>query len=236
MRMDQTSPDARPGFALTFDDDTIQEWCALRPLFNRYGVRATFFVSCFGRLTAKDIADLHLLASEGHEIGSHSFNHVGVKRHYRSDPARVAEYEQREVVASLEAMRAAGFDPVSYAFPYGEHTPAYDAAVLRHYPHARGTAYSRALKPVAMIDSIQHRPGSGARLHNAVGVDNGYNIKPWEHFSGLLRARVMGTTILFYAHKPGQQGKYEVRPETLETIFQRAQTLGLVSRTMRELT
>jgi peptidoglycan-N-acetylglucosamine deacetylase len=50
------SPSGKPGaggIALSFDDHFIKEWYELRPLFQKYNAKATFFITCPDSLNAE---------------------------------------------------------------------------------------------------------------------------------------------------------------------------------------
>jgi hypothetical protein len=66
---------ARAGLALSFDDDAVDAWHGLAPLFDAYGARATFFVSGYRRLDLARRAKLRELAARGHAIEAHSADH-----------------------------------------------------------------------------------------------------------------------------------------------------------------
>ena len=125
-----------PGsLALSFDDHDIAGWTALRPLFAHYHARVTLFVSAFLALTETERAQLHELAADGHDIEFHSTNHLHA-------PAYAAEhgtdgYVADEIAPGLAAMRADGFAPTIFAYPFGERTAELDDALRPHFAHVR---------------------------------------------------------------------------------------------------
>jgi hypothetical protein len=122
--------------ALSFDDDFVDGWHALRPLFDRYGARATFFVSRFQRLGPEQRAKLHELADDGHAIEYHGTDHQPAERYVAEHG--IAAYLADEIEPGLDAMRDDGFAPVAFAYPHGERTAETDVALLERFPIVRG--------------------------------------------------------------------------------------------------
>lgn len=128
------------GLALSFDDRDLAGWHLLRPLFDRYGARVTFFISQFSTLTEDELRMLRDLAADGHAIEYHSTNHLNAEEFAASNG--VDRYIDEDILPDLQRMRAAGFDPTSFAYPFGARTPATDAAVLQHFRLARAIHYT----------------------------------------------------------------------------------------------
>jgi peptidoglycan/xylan/chitin deacetylase (PgdA/CDA1 family) len=120
---------ARPGINLSFDDDAIDAWWTLRDLFARYGARATFFVTRFDRLDARQRGLLHQLVAEGNDVQAHGVHHVNGNDYVAAHG--IESYAADEVAPSLEVLRLDGFPPpVAFAHPYGAHTAALNAELL----------------------------------------------------------------------------------------------------------
>ena len=119
------------GLALSFDDHDLDGWHALRPLFDLYGAKATFFVSAFHTLTPEEIVKMRDLAADGHGIEYHSTAHENAEQY--SKTYGVEQYITDDIVPDMLAMRAAGFDPQIFAYPFGARTADTDAALLRDH-------------------------------------------------------------------------------------------------------
>jgi hypothetical protein len=134
---------ARPaggGLAYSFDDAYVKQWYALRPLFQKYGARITFFVAYWDQISPDNRAMLHELEADGHDIEAHSV------KHYRG-PVYVEQrgldaYMSEEIVPSIEGPRADGFDISVFAYPYGSRTDETDRAILDHVSLVRSVAYT----------------------------------------------------------------------------------------------
>ena len=127
-----------PGLALSFDDAHIDAWHQLRPLFDRYGVRVTFFVTRFHRLGPALRAELHELAADGHDIEYHSANHK-LAVDYVADHG-MAAYLADEIDSDLQLMIDDGFAPTVFAYPYGQRSRELDSALLTRFALLRGIA------------------------------------------------------------------------------------------------
>lgn len=139
-------PDDPAGIAITFDDAFIESWYGARDLFASYGARATFFVTRFHRLDESELDMLHELRAAGHAIESHGVNHLDAAVY--ADELGVRAYVDDEVVPSLERMREAGFDPTTFAYPFGSRTGALDDAILEHVELVRSLSWLFASTPL----------------------------------------------------------------------------------------
>jgi peptidoglycan/xylan/chitin deacetylase (PgdA/CDA1 family) len=74
---------------------------------------------------------LHDLAADGHAIEFHGTEHLDARR-YVADHGLDA-YLADEIDPGLAAMRADGFDPHVFAYPFGAHTAATDRALLDRF-------------------------------------------------------------------------------------------------------
>ena len=130
----------RAGLALSIDDSDVDAWLSARDLFRQYGARVSFYVTRFDRLTDDRRAALHELADDGHTIEAHGLRHL-VAPDYVEEHG-LAAYLREEALPSIELLRADGFDPVSFAYPYGNRTSELDAALLEHVQTVRSVTFA----------------------------------------------------------------------------------------------
>ena len=228
-----TGPQA--GICLSFDDDHLTSWRDHRHLLKEFGVKATFFVRGLDRFDDTELALLQGLAADGHELGSHSYRHRSVTRHYGGDPARIDEYLETEVLPAIAAMRALGLKPGSFAYPYGHHTPEYDAAVLQHFCHLRSISYRRRYLAPHRLRTIFHQPGSGERLHHAIGIDNVFSNDGFMAAS-MRKAESQRMVLGLFGHRIAENDEdYSVRPSRLRALLQMAASMNLRSYTVSQL-
>ncbi len=110
----------------TFDDAYVSTLTHAPSIFERHGVRATFFAvpgrvnqsSDWDNERARPLADWDLLRSAqkgGHEIGNHTFNHIKMAQH-------AVEVQREEVRSAHQRLVDEGLDIKSFCYPYGSHT------------------------------------------------------------------------------------------------------------------
>jgi peptidoglycan/xylan/chitin deacetylase (PgdA/CDA1 family) len=121
-----------------FDDGTVDQFDHGFPILSAHGMHATFFVNT-GPIIAGDPdhmtwADLHALFNAGNEIAGHTIDHADLK------PLSVADAEH-EVCDDRNALLAQGFEPESFAYPFGSFDSTSEA-VARYcgYNSGRGVA------------------------------------------------------------------------------------------------
>lgn len=128
------------GLAFSFDDHDLEGWHALRPLFALYDAKVTFFISAYHTLNEIDRAKLRDLHADGHSIDYHSTTHQNAET-YASELG-VERYIADDILPGLTQMRADGFDPTTFAYPFGARTAATDAALLEHFPLIRASNFN----------------------------------------------------------------------------------------------
>jgi peptidoglycan-N-acetylglucosamine deacetylase len=112
----------------------------MRPTFDRYGAKVTFFVSAYHTLNDEERGQLRALADDGHDIQYHSTNHENAADVAASEGVGV--WIERDIVPDLAAMRADGYPVTVFAYPFGSRSAATDAAVLEHVTMVRGSNFS----------------------------------------------------------------------------------------------
>jgi len=139
IRYDEMATATEGGLAFAIDDNAMDEWYALRPIFAHYGVHITFFVSRWDQQPPQAIDELLQLAADGHELEPHTVNHleplVYVKDHGLD--AWLAD----EVDPSIDIMRQHGIEPSFFAYPFGERDAAMDRALLERVDAVRSSGH-----------------------------------------------------------------------------------------------
>ena len=129
-----------PGLALSFDDTFVEAWVALRPLFQQYGARITFFVSHYISLSEEAHQGLETLAADGHDIEAHTVLHLRGPDYVEN--LGLAAYLDNEVDPSIKVLRDAGFDTNAFAYPYGARTSETDRAIGKRVPVIRSVSFT----------------------------------------------------------------------------------------------
>lgn len=203
------------GVVLTFDDRNIDDWYSARTIFKRYGVKSTFCIFHFDKLTDDEINKLKILKEEGHEIACHGLNHLNATEFCKSNT--IKEYIETEIVPAINIMEEKGFKPRSFAYPHGANTIKIDAELLNYFKVLRDTVIRRKIGklpenycfnfkerkrvfPSVCIDS--HRCYSAERIENVLqyALNNGY-------------------VIIFFGHRISREpGKLTTTYSTLKRI------------------
>jgi peptidoglycan/xylan/chitin deacetylase (PgdA/CDA1 family) len=126
---------------LTFDDGYKSQYTNAKPILDKYGFKATFYIVCNyvgggeglvhpnARMTWEDIATLY---NEGYDIGSHSMSHANLDEVSKKG----MEYE---IAESKQCLLEHGINPTSFSFPTngGTHDPTVINIVAENYDLAR---------------------------------------------------------------------------------------------------
>src|SRR5919112_1351473 len=98
---------------LTFDDAYKSQYTNAKPILDKYGYKATFYIVCNyvennGRLTWEDITSLY---KEGHDIGSHTMNHADLSQTSKKETSY-------EIGESKKCLLDHGINATSFAYPF----------------------------------------------------------------------------------------------------------------------
>lgn len=109
--------------SLTFDDAYYSQIDSGVPLFNKYGISATFYVSMW-RLAPREEAWKKAI-SNGHEIGNHTYNHPCSGNHEFITGNSLEDYTIERIRFELNSANEfieemLGICPVSFAYPCGD--------------------------------------------------------------------------------------------------------------------
>lgn len=103
--------------SLTFDDGLKSQY-NLRQIFARHNAHGTFYVNSGavddGEPGVMTWAELRTLRDLGHDIGGHSMDHVDLL-----SSSTTFDFKWNQVCADRARLFAEGFNPVSFAFPFG---------------------------------------------------------------------------------------------------------------------
>ena len=123
------------GIALTFDDCYVDNWYDYLPLLDSFGVKATFYISQYHRLSPAQKNKLAILRSKGHEIAFHTTNHPRMCQYLQA--FGLNNLMQYEIYDDLTKMNQDGFYPKTFAYPYGEHNKILDDRLLKIFKSLR---------------------------------------------------------------------------------------------------
>ncbi len=131
----RTVPDA-PLVSISFDDVPLSTFHYGRPVLDRYGIKATFYV-CLGMqekslfLGPQEVRTLHL---EGHEIGCHTYGHYNLILGSARGMAADAKRNRDELAKIFD-----GVPPLSFSYPSGYVSGGAKRKLGKHYHTLRSS-------------------------------------------------------------------------------------------------
>jgi peptidoglycan/xylan/chitin deacetylase (PgdA/CDA1 family) len=173
---------------LTFDDGYKSQYTNAKPVLDKYGYKATFYIICNyvgngeghdnsnARMSWKDVTEL---SKEGYDIGSHSMDHKDLSQMSK----KMVDFE---VGDSKQCLLDHGINPTSFAYPFS--TAADDATVIdivaKYYDIAR-----RGNDPLMYLhcDGFKEEEASSQTDCRTFSDDgeltfaNRYSIMGWSH-------------------------------------------------------
>ena len=219
----------RSGIAITFDDNYIDEWYAIRDILQAHNAHVTFFVSNFASLDQAQINKLKTLQADGHEIAYHGYAHVDAAQYMQTHS--INNYLENEIINGVNLMKSEGFNPVDFAYPFGSDDPEVTQALGGYFDHVRDTAYS-------WDDSIYYEYGSNQYFIAGIGMDDiTYGIPITDIYNGISRAKNEDKILILYGHEPvaANPQMYQTSHDRLEKILQFVSDNNLKTFTISEL-
>lgn len=109
--------------SLTFDDARLSQIDTGIPLLDKYGIKATFYVSPGNFLERADL--WKKTVKNGHEIGNHSVNHPCTGNFVWSRNNALEDYTLEKMMTEIDSANKlikeiTGISPVSFAYPCGQ--------------------------------------------------------------------------------------------------------------------
>lgn len=240
----KSSTSEKAGVAISFDDHFIDEWHALRPLFQKYNAKVTFYITCGDSLKPDEIKKLKELQSDGHEIGFHGTIHGKSTELIALGPEKYAE---TELTPGLKFITDAGFKPTSYAHPGGNHNEQVDSVLHAHgFKILRDVAISRRVFKGIPLYTLAPRIMNWTyyqfdqkSIVDALLIDQDSGITDDEMKDALDEAKDTNTALMLFGHEPlyakPVNGEYGFNVSFLETILKEAHQRNLKFYTMTQL-
>ncbi|MEJ7644995.1 MAG: polysaccharide deacetylase family protein [Chryseolinea sp.] len=217
----------RPGICISFDDRSIKEWYDIKELLKRYNSHVTFFITQFDSLEPGEIRMLKELQTEGHEIGSHGALHA-ISEYYIKEKT-YNEYIENEIDANISSMKKSGFNPKSFAYPYGAKYWFTDMILLRKFKIVRGIEPINDEKDLTLIDNIYYT-FNGDQTLSSIGIDKNNGLTKGMIDKAIKRAFDNKEVLMLYGHSPiarTDNGAYNFDIYILEYILSEAQKNNL---------
>jgi peptidoglycan/xylan/chitin deacetylase (PgdA/CDA1 family) len=165
---------------LNFDDNRKSQFTQAKPILDKYGFKATFYVVCKYLDNKKGFMnweELETLYREGHDIGSHTMNHDNL-----SDSSKKSlEYQ---IGRAKECLEEHGINATSFAYPFdkGWDNKTVVNIVSKYYESAR-----TASSPLTFLhcDGWKNKSNqTDCRTYTKDGklnYANQYSIRGWSH-------------------------------------------------------
>lgn len=232
------------GVAISFDDRFIDDWYRLRPLFDEFGAKVTFYITG-DTLTDDELTKLRALQQDGHEIGFHGTIHGDARQmleHHGPEG-----YLSLEILPGLDYLRRQGFEPVSYAHPGGTSTRRTDSVLIANgFVNLREV--SKAERYYKGIRLYHLRPSwmphiyydfDGRKSLFALQIDRETTLSVKEMRKALEKAKSGNSVLMLFGHQPLPENPdpdlYGFDVGFLRAILRESKALGLRFYTMSEL-
>jgi len=176
---------------INFDDSYKSQYTYAKPILDKYGFKATFFVVCnwigsseIGENEKMDWQDIMELQREGHDIESHTMTHPHLNKLSKSEL-------RFEIGESKQCLANHGINSTIFAYPYGE--GANNSKVVRQVSKTYDLARTDTVYPLTFLycDQWQDHPSNltDCRVflddkksnHDMPTVANSYSINGWSH-------------------------------------------------------
>ena len=163
---------------LNFDDGRLSQYTNAKPVLDKYGFKATFYVVCnyIGKKPGyMDWNEIETLHREGHDIGSHSMDHV----HLEKLPKKDIEYQVGE---SKICLQKHGINVTSFAYPFdgGSDDKTVVDIVAKYYDLARSgndaLTYLKCNSPTVQPRQTDCRTYTDG---NDLTYANRYTVRAW---------------------------------------------------------
>jgi peptidoglycan-N-acetylglucosamine deacetylase len=211
--------DKEMGLSLTFDDARLSQADTGVPLFDRYGVKATFYISPASMSERLDI--WKKAAGNGHDIGNHSVLHPCTGNFPWARNRALENYTLQTMKEELDSAsrfikESLGIHPVSFAYPCGQtfvgrglNAKSYIPVVAELFETGRGWLDEGPNDP-AFCDMAQL---TGMELDG----------KSFEEILALIEgARSRGQWLILAGHEIGDEGPQTSLVNTIEEILKYA--------------
>jgi peptidoglycan/xylan/chitin deacetylase (PgdA/CDA1 family) len=165
---------------LNFDDNRKSQFTQVKPILDKYGFKATFYVVCKYLDNKKGYmnwTELETLHKEGHDIGSHTMNHANLS----DSSIKSLEYQ---IGNSKECLQEHGINATTFAYPFdkGWDNKTVVNIVSKYYDLAR-----TASSPLTFLhcdgwkDKSTQTDCRTYTKNGKLNYANRYSIRAWSH-------------------------------------------------------
>jgi len=217
---------AQGQIALTFDDNSIENWYKQLSLLDSLNIKATFYISHYHTFNKQQKTWLKEIEKRGHEIAFHTATHPDLPKEVAK--RGMAATEEKEIKKDLKLMQADGYYPTDFAYPFGSHTSQLNTCLLRTFKSVRALSNQQNYNL-----SLVKESGEGKVLYGA-NIDNNSRLKEDGIASLMDKAREHRDCLVMVAHQINV-GKLQISRERLLYIARLAKEKSLRFVTVNEI-
>lgn len=206
----------RAALSLTFDDARPSQLDQGVPLFDRHGIRVTFYVSP-GRMEER-LDDWRTAFRAGHEIGNHSLTHPCTGNYPFAQAKAIEDMTLTEWVADVEGAQRRirqhlGVEPTTFAYPCGQ-------TFIGHGSGLRSTVPLVAERFLAGRGWLGEAANDPARCDPALLLAMESDGKAFEELRVLLDdAIARGAWLILAGHEIGEDGRQTTSRAALDALL-----------------
>jgi peptidoglycan/xylan/chitin deacetylase (PgdA/CDA1 family) len=225
-----------PGIILSVDKPP-DTWYHFRDFLKENNVKLTFYIENYPTLKDSTKAIMKEMQADGHEMAHHTNTHPHSDEYvvkYGMDT-----YIKEEINLVTDLMRNDGFNPITYAYPFGDCTTELDERLLEHFNSVRKIIDPYMTKHLSDMDQIYYRYGN-MKLFYASSIDQRHHHSIDEILEALEMAKDSRRAVSLYCHflnnnTPTEASNSHVYEHDMKRIILKAKELGLRFYTVSEV-
>ena len=215
--------------ALSFDDAYIDNWFANLPLLDSMGIKATFYVSAYHSFSHEQKNKLRIIEAHGNEVAYHTSNHADLVKLNRTSGANAVI--DQEIRPDLNLMKADGFNPVNFAYPFGQHDDVLNLMLLQYFKSVRVLSHPPYNKSYACYK------GNTNKVFYSIGIDSKSKLKDEDIRAKMQVANANNTCVFLYAHAINDASKkFQISADRIRFIGRVAREYNLQFVTTADMT
>lgn len=225
------------GILITVDKNA-DTWFPYRQFLKEHGAKLTFYIEEYHTLDSAQKARLLAMVSDGHEVAHHTKTHPHCDE-YVADYG-MQQFIDEEILSVTALMQQDGFNPQTFAYPFGDCTTELDKELIKHFKSVRKIIDTYSTKRMADMDQAYYRFGNLTFFY-ACGIDRRYKHPMEEIEEALEVAKNSRSTISLYTHyiTPAPLENDPSESYIIDTDFKqiilKAEELGLTFYTASEV-
>lgn len=205
----------RAAVSLSFDDARTSQIDTGLPLFQRLGLKVTFFVQPGG--VEQRLAGWKRAVAEGHEIGNHTISHPCTGNYDFSRENALENYDMRRIVGEIDGANAQiekllGVKPRVFAYPCGQKFVGAGIDVQSYVPLV-------AERFIVGRSYLSESPNDPTIVDLAQAMGTSFDDTDFAQMKTMVdEAARQGRWVIFVGHEIGQRGYQSTDTTALESL------------------